>query len=165
MGSLQSLPTVPHLPLDWIIIGVLFVVLLVAAFRTGARHLAAVALALPAAYALDSVIAHAAFLSSSIGQLSTSSPISQALLFIGLLVLMLVIVMRIGLSFGSESGAPIQAVLAAIGTTAILLSFWMLVPALAIFWHFGSQVQAIFAGQYLFWWLTGGYASLAAARS
>jgi hypothetical protein len=163
MGSLL-LPTVPtNLPLDWIIIGALVVIVAAITLRTGAGLACTVALALPAADILTALVPHAALLSGITGGLA--APLPQAILFLVLTGLMYLIVARIGLSYGSERGAPIQAVIAGVATTAIVVSFWLQIPGLDSVWHFGAHIQAIFAEQYRLWWLTLGYIVLAIVRS
>lgn len=120
------------------------------------------ALALPAALLLSSLIPHAAFVGSISAQFST--PTLQSVLFLILAAVMYLAVHRIGLSFGTESGAPIQALLAGIAGAAIIAVVWFQVPAFDSIWHFGTQVQQIFGQAYRFWWLTGAYIALAAVR-
>jgi hypothetical protein len=162
--GIQALPTLPsNLPLDWILIGVLFVIIAAETMRSGAQKACILSLAAPIASLLYLLVSHAALIATALAQLST--PLSQALLFIGLVALTCLVIARIGLSFGSEAGAPIQAVVAGIATVAVVIAVWLQVPALDSIWHFGPQVQNIFAEQYRFWWLIGGYIALAAIRS
>ena len=162
--GIQALPTLPtNLPLDWIVIAALVIIFAADSLRSGAQRASIAALALPAALILYSLITKASLASAAMAQLTT--PLAQALLFLGILVVMLVSIARIGISYGVEAGAPIQSTVAALAVVAILVTVWVQVPALESIWRFGPQVQAIFAESYRFWWLIGSYLALAIVRS
>ena len=77
---------------------------------------------------------------------------------------MYILVGSIGISYGSESGRPLQAALGGIAAAAIIIVVWMGMPVLNDLWNFGTQVQSIFGEAYRFWWLIGSYAALAFVR-
>jgi len=155
--------TFANIPMDWIILGV---VALLAAFdvvRAGSRRVTTFALALPVALLAFSALGQAAVLGPITAGLSLSY--AQALFFIALVFIMYILIGRIGISYGSGPGQPIQAALAGVALAAITTVVWIQVSPLDSIWHFGSQVQSLFGESYRFWWLIGSYMALAFARS
>ncbi|HWP61563.1 MAG TPA: hypothetical protein VN495_03095, partial [Candidatus Paceibacterota bacterium] len=69
----------------------------------------------------------------------------------------------IGMNFGAGA-APFSSIAIGFATTAIVVVFWLQVPALSTIWHFGPAVSSVFAAQYAFWWLLGSYVVLAGLR-
>ena len=150
------------IPTDWLIVGVFALLAAFDAVRAGARRICLLALALPATVLLVESLPGTAFLGSIAEQFST--PMLGAILFFIVLVIMYVIVGRIGISWGGEAGQTLQAALAGVAAAALVVTFWIQVPALDSIWHFGTQVQDIFGESYRFFWLLGSYASLAFVR-
>lgn len=151
------------IPTDWMIIGVFAIFAAFDALRSGARRTVQLALALPLAAILVVSLSSATVLGSIVGQFST--PILQAILFFIILAIMYVVIGRIGLSWGEETGQTIQAALTGVAATAVVLVFWLQIPALGALWHFGPQVEVIFGEGYRFFWLIGSYAALAFVRA
>lgn len=151
------------IPTDWLIIGSFALLLAFDAVRAGARRICLLALALPAAVLLVESLPDAALLGGIAVQFST--PVLEAVLFFIVLAVMYVIVGRIGLAWGGEAGQTLQAALAGVAATALVVTFWIQVPALDSIWHFGPQVQDIFGESYRFFWLLGSYAALAFVRN
>jgi len=151
-----------QLPADWIVLGAFVIIAALDVMRSGAKRVCTLALALPAAALVFSVLQNAAI----IGDISRqfSSPVLQGVLFAIVFVVMYILVGSIGISYGSESGRPLQAALGGIAAAAIIIVIWMGTPVLNDLWNFGTQVQLIFGEAYRFWWLIGSYATLAFVR-
>ncbi len=150
-------------PADWFIIGR---VALAAAFdciRGGARRVSQIALAFPLSALLMQSLPHAFILGDAIKQLTT--PLMQALVLGLVFAVLYVLLGRIGISWGGEGGQPMQAALAGVAMTSIIITMWLPTPALDSLWHFGPQIQDLFGDQYRFWWLVGSLGALAFVRS
>ena len=153
---------VKSIPVDWMILGGIAVLFSFDVLRSGTERVIALALALPASVLLLTAIPEAAFLGSAVSQFSTQ--FLQGMLFLILFVGTYILLRRIGPSYGGE-GQPLQALCAGCAGVAILVVVWLEIPALAAVWQLGETVQAVFGGQYAFWWLLGSYATLAFVRS
>ncbi|OGG79171.1 hypothetical protein A3A39_03575 [Candidatus Kaiserbacteria bacterium RIFCSPLOWO2_01_FULL_54_13] len=161
LDSLTSL--FAAVPTDWMIIGSFAILAAFDCVRSGARRVCTLALALPPTVILAESLSKAEILGGITGQFST--PMLEAVLFGILLVGMYVLIARIGLSWGEEAGQTIQAALAGVALTAIVVTIWIATPALDQLWNFGPQVQQIFGESYRFFWLLGSFAALAFVRS
>lgn len=148
---------------DWTIIGVFAILAAFDALRVGARRACTLALALPAAALFVESLTNAAFLGSVIEQFST--PVLGAILFFIIFAVVYILIGRMGFSWGGEAGKTLQSALAGVAATALLVTFWVNIPALDTLWHFGPQIQTIFGEGYRFWWLIGSYAALAFVRN
>lgn len=150
-------------PTDWMIIGAVAIFAAFDTLRSGARRTCTFAFALPVTYVLIGSVPQAVVLGGIAGQFST--PLLQAILFFIILAVIYVTVSRIGLSWGGEAGQTIQAALAGVAGTALLVVFWLQIPALSTLYHFGADVQNIFGESYRFFWIIGSYAALAFVRN
>ena len=151
-----------NIPVDWAILAVFAIFAAFDVVRSGAQRVSMLALALPATVFLIAALSSDAILGPISKQFST--PVLQAVLFAIILVVMYVLAGRLGISYGGESGQPLQALLAGLAVTAILVCIWIGTPALQAVWHFGTQVQGVFGESYRFWWILGGYGALAFIR-
>ena len=150
-----------HLPVDWIIIGVLVIVIAFDAIRSGSARAATLALTAPLTLLLFGALSHAAIAGPVVAQFSAVS--AQMLLFGAVFVVTFLFMSRIVDSF-SGNGGVLQGLLAGIAGTVVLLVISLQVPALQTLWHFGPQVQLIFGEAYRFWWLLVAFAVLAFVR-
>ncbi len=148
---------------DWIIIVAVATVIAFDAIRSGGTRAASLALSLPATVVMLGALSHAAFVDGLTAQFST--PLLQALLFLVIFIPIYIFTYRIIGSWGMSGGAPIEALLTGLATTAIMLVVWLSIPALDAVWHFGPQVQYVFSEPYRFWWLIASYGALSFARS
>jgi hypothetical protein len=156
-GIFSSIPT------DWLILGIFALFASFDAVHSGARRICMLALSLPATVLLINSLPDSAVLGSIAGQFST--PVLGAVLFFIVLVIMYVIVGSIGIASGGEAGQTLQAALAGVALSALVVTFWIQIPALDSIWHFGTQVQDIFGESYRFFWLLGSYAAIAFIRN
>ena len=151
------------IPKDWLILGIFALFASFDAVHSGARRICILALSLPATVFLINSLPDSAVLGSIAGQFST--PVLGAVLFFIVLVIMYVIVGRIGIAFGGEAGQTLQAALAGVALSALVVTFWIQIPPLDYIWHFGTQVQSIFGESHRFLWLLGSYATIAFVRN
>lgn len=149
-------------PTDWIVLGAVAALLSLDALRSGPARAATLALALPAALLLQHMLSIAAYLGPIVAGFGSS--MKDIIVFAVIIVFLYVVVHRIVFSF-SDSGGPLPALIGGVAATIVLVVVWLQVPALDSLWHFGAQVEAVFAGSYRFWWLLVAYAGLAFARS
>lgn len=152
-----------HPPMDVIVFLVVAVILFVDSLRSGTGRAAAVALAAPAAYFLNSALAHAAVLSSILS--SISGALVHAVLFGAIFVFLVIFFHRIMYSYGGSSSGALQSLLASLAATAVLIVVWLQIPSLATVWHFGAVFQSLFGTLYAFWWIAAAYILLAFVRS
>lgn len=155
-GAFAAVPT------DWIILGS---ITLVAAFdivRSGARRVCVAALALPVSLLIFATAKDAMVIGGFVAQLST--PLMQAALIGGLFVVAFALIGRLGLSWGDDYGQAISAALGGVAFAVLVATFWVATPVLDSLWIFGPQIQQVFGESYRFFWLLGGYGTLAYIR-
>lgn len=155
-GAFTAIPT------DWIILFAVSVLLALDALRSGTGRAAALVVSAPLALLLFSAFKSAAVLASFGTELST--PTLQAALFVVLLAAVFLLVRRMSASWISDSGAPLQALIAGVAATAVLTVVWISIPSLDALWSFGTQVKNVFGEPYRFWWVLGALAALAFIR-
>lgn len=150
-------------PVDWMVIGGFTLLAALDCVRSGARRVSQLSLAFPLAALLMQSLPQAFILGDVADQFST--PLMQALLLGVVFVSLYILIGRIGLSWGGEEGLAIQAAIAGVAASGIVVTMWIATPPLQSLWHFGPQVQEIFGETYRFWWLLGSFAALAYLRS
>jgi hypothetical protein len=151
------------IPIDWIVLGVLVVIIAIDSLRSGIGRACAIALALPLAVLMYSLVETTAVL-GSIGALS-ATPMAQAITFGVIAVVCYLLTRRMALEYvESGTGEPVQALLAGGAATVVFIIAWQQVPALQSVWHLSDQVSAIFSESYRLIWLLGAYLALAFAR-
>ncbi len=160
ISSLSSIFT--HWPTDWILIGAFTAFAALDAMRSGPTRATALMLSLPTALFLIDKLPDAVFLGALSAQLV--SPLAQAGVFVIVTVALFFVIHRVMFTF-SNGLPPIQALIAGIAATIVLVIVWLQVPGLDSVWHFGGQVQAVFSEAYRFWWLLASYFALAFVRS
>ena len=163
MDFSSVLQTFSGLQADWVIIATftLFASLDVVAY--GARRECALALALPLAGGLFTMLSQAVVIGPWLGGLTWIY--AQGCVFLALTFLIFFVINQLNFAEAGEFGRPLLAGLAGIALTAILIVVWLSIPALQTLWQFGPSVQALFAEQYRFFWLAGSFLVLAFTRS
>lgn len=151
-----------HWPTDWIIIGAAVALIALDALRSGSARAAALALSLPATMLLLNALPKA-FLAGPFAA-GLKSPTEQLFIFAVIFVALYFATHRIIFTF-SDGGGVIQALIAGLAATIVLVVVWLQVPSLETLWHFGDQVQLVFGEAYRFWWLLVAYLGLAFVRS
>ncbi len=116
-GMFTSLPT------DWIVLGAVVAFVALDALRSGSWRAVALVVSTPVALLLFSAFKSAAVLASLGTQLTT--PLLQAVLFIVLTFAVFLLVRRMSANWISDSGAPLQALLAGLAATAVLTVTWV----------------------------------------
>ncbi len=149
-------------PIDWIVIAVFACVVALETFRAGSNRAAALALALPAALMVLAALPTAFFIGPMVSQFSGG--MQGAVLFSVVLFGLFILIHKMFGFYGDSSGSFFQALIAGIATAAIAIVVWLQEPALQALWHFGPQVQAVFAEAYRFWWILLAYIALAVSR-
>jgi hypothetical protein len=151
------------LPADWIIVGSFGVLALVDALRVGSARISTLAVAALITLVVHQTFAPAVFLGALSATLST--PVLQAALFGVLYVIVFIFIRRVYIDYGELQGQPLQAIVAAVAVTALMLVVWVQVPALQAVWHFGGQVAAVFGDSFRFWWIFASLGALAFAKA
>lgn len=151
------------IPVDWMIIGGFALLAALDCVRSGARRVSQLSLAFPLSALLMQSLPGVYILGDIASQFST--PLMQALILGILFVALYLFLGRIGLSWGGEAGQPIQAALAGVAATGIVVTMWVATPSLQSLWQFGPQVQEVFGETYRFFWLIGAFAALAFVRN
>lgn len=159
MGNVASLPAITpgNLPMDWITVGIVFLVLAIDLYRSGPTRSASLALgsliALPLYQLLGKTI--------GIGAAFTALPgVAHAVVFAGLVVLCYVFLSRMVLPF-SPGGSFLQTLFGALSTSIILLAVVMQIPPLVDLWHPSLLLTTFFAEPYLIFWIVLSLAVLA----
>lgn len=148
------------IPLDYFLLGGVFLALALDSLRSGIGRAAALAVALPLALVVHSLLGQASF----IGGMVTDDVVSTGVLLV-IVAAMYLLVRRIGLDFlDGGMGQPVQAIIASSAATIVFAIVWLQAESLHSFWNFGDQIQAVFAASWRFFWLIGAYAMLAFAR-
>ena len=146
---------------DWLVIGALVVFVALDAMRSGTGRAAALIFSLPATLLVWNILPSAFFIGPFITTLPSWGPL---VLFIVLAILMYVLCRQIIGEFSSFGNGPIPALLTGVATVIILLIVWLQMPQLKNIWDFGASIDALFAGQWSFWWLIGSLGILSFVR-
>ncbi len=154
--------TVAHLPIDWVLIGLLAIFLVVFTLRAGPRVACALALSFPAVAFVLTAIPESAFISVVGTQLAAPAPRLGLSLIVFVVVYYLVLRM-VGQNIGGGA-LPVSALLCGLAATAVMVVALNEILGTNPIWHFGPQVQAIFGPAYRLWWVLGSYAVLAFTR-
>lgn len=150
-------------PYDWFALGGFLILVALDSLRSGIGRACAIALALPMAAWLYSLVPT----SVGIGAVSVldASPNMQLATFGVIAFITYLIVRRIALEYiESGRGEPIQAILAGGAATAVLIVVWLQLPMTDQIWQLSPSVEAAFSEQYRLFWLMGSYIALAFAR-
>lgn len=147
---------------DLIALAGIIVVFVLDALRNGIGRAASVALALPLALMLHTLLASAAFLGElDVLQSGTGRIASFALVA----ACMYVLIRRMGLDYlDTGSGGFLYALLAGTAATVVCAVVWVHEPALTSLFEPSAQLAALVAESHRFWLLLSAYAALAFAR-
>jgi hypothetical protein len=146
------------IPLDWIVIGAFFIIVLADALRAGSTRAAALSLSLPIAYFLYQMVSQTALLGSLTAPFS--GEIAQAIIFAVIEAVLFVCCHQMFFSY-DRSTSLFSAAIAGFAATAVVLVVWTETPVLQSLWHFGPVVGSIFGASYRFFWLIAAYFALA----
>lgn len=160
MGNITDY--ISSVPLDYFVVGGIILIVAIDSLRNGIGRAAAIAVALVLTVVFHDLLAATAFLGSQ-SFLSTGMTAAGAVL--ALVIVSYFLVRRMGLEFiDGGMGQPIQAALASLAVTIVLIVTWLGIPALTDVWQFNAQIQALFSESYRLFWLLGAFAALAFAR-
>ena len=161
--GVNSLSTIlAHWPVDWILLGALAGLIALDALRSGSARAASLILALPATVFVNSTLPRAIFIGPLVAKFGTST--EQLVILAVIFVILYIAIHRIVFTF-SDSGGPLQALIAGLAAAIVAVVFWLQIPGLESIWHFGTQVQTVFGEAYRFWWLILAYLGIAFVRS
>lgn len=160
VGSVTGI--VAGIPYDWLALGGIVVLLALDSLRSGIGRASALALSLPLALVLFSLVAQTAF----VGSLPLpATPMAQLAVFGVLTFLLYFAVRRMGLDYvDSGRGEPVQSLLAGVAAGVVVIIVWLLLPMSGEIWNVSNQIHAVFAEQYRLLWFMGAYLALAFAR-
>ncbi len=154
-GAFSSLS---QIPLDWLIIGVFFVLVTIDAIRAGSVRAASLAISFPLSVYLYQLLSQSILISTIDKQFSSN--LEQVLIFAILEVVVFVCLHQMLYSFDAYTSI-ISAVVCGLAATVAVLSVWTNLPILQSLWHFTPQVQGVFGTSYRFFWLIAAYLALA----
>jgi hypothetical protein len=154
----SSLNVLESIPVDWIIIGVFFLLVAADALRGGSSHAMAFCLSLPISLLIFQSITKTIALGALDAQMQL--PLEQAVLFLIIEAVLFVCVNQMLFSFEHYTSLLSSSV-AAFASTIVLLVVWIQIPVLQSIWHFGPQIQIIFGQSYRLFWLLASYLALA----
>jgi hypothetical protein len=154
----SSLNALESIPVDWIIIGVFFLLVAADALRAGSAHAIALSVSLPISLFIFQAVPQTAFFGAIAAQFN--QPVEQAVLFLIVEAVLFVCVNQMLFSFERYTSLLSSAV-SGFAATVVLLVIWVQIPALLSVWHFDPQVRAIFSESYRFFWLLASYLALA----
>ncbi len=160
MPSMEN--TIMHLPIDWVILGLVLALGAIGAMRTGTKHTAAFALAAPLAIVLQRMAADAAFLGSRINGIHAEY--AGIIIYVVLFLLIIVLLYQIIPSDFSTGTYPLQGLLAGLSSAIVLSVVWPLIPGINAYTVLSPLVLNIFGAPYRLYWLLGAYGMLAFAR-
>lgn len=155
--------TLASWPADFFLLGILFLIATVDTVRSGSARATTLALSFPVAIVIYSALSSAFLVSSLLQQ--ASSELAQAIIFLLILAITLVLMYRIVSPFSSLSVPIMYALLTAAATIAVAIVCWLSVPALGALWNFSPSLQVLFGEAYRFWWLLISMVALAFVRS
>jgi hypothetical protein len=153
-----------HIPFGWIVVVILLLILTVDAMRSGAAHVAILAIAAPIALFFFSLIPHTFLVGGAITPL-LAIPYVMAGIFVVLFIAAFLLSNRMTATFGGSSGGLLNSLLAGMSGTIVLLVMWVQVPVLLALWNPGDQIHAVFGLPYALIWFLGVYLVLAFVRS
>src|SRR3989344_4321254 len=147
------------LTFDWLIVAALMLVLSLDAIRSGSNRVTALAVSLPLAAALFSALSGTLIIGAFV---TAASPLIQAAIALGLLVILFILTYRILDSYGEPSF--FLGILAGIACAIVAVTVLVGFDAVHALWKFGPSVTAVFGDAYALLWILGAFAVLAFAR-
>lgn len=160
MGNITGF--VSAVPLDYFIVGGIILIIAIDSLRSGIGRAVALSIALTLSIVFHELLSTSAFLG---GLPLLSSDAAAAGAIAALVVIAYILVRRMGLEYiDGGMGQPVQAAIASLAVTIVLIVTWLGIPALTDIWQFNTQIQMLFAESYRLFWLLGAFAALAFAR-
>jgi len=147
-----------HVPVEWIVIGAFFLLIVADALRAGSVRAASLALSFPITGMLMQMIAQTALLSTVVGQLKNN--IEQVILFAIIEAVIFVCVHQMLYSFDPYTSL-VSSIVCGLAASVVVLVVWVETPALNAIWQFDPNIQAIFGHSFGFFWLIASYLALA----
>lgn len=158
MDLSSALTIFSKIPIDWMIIGIFFLIVTVDAIRAGCVRAASLAISFPISVYLYQMVSQTILLSTIDAQFKSN--LEQALIFAILEVIVFVCLHQMLYSFDAYTSI-MSAVVCGIAATVAVLTVWTNMPLLQAIWAFNPQIQAIFDASYRLLWLLASYLALA----
>ena len=156
-------PYIGTIQTDWLIIGLLLVILVATAVKWGTARACVVAVTMPVSAFLFSLINDSIGTSAIVSHFN--APFTQSLEFIGIIVFVYIMTHRMYRSYSGDGEGLWLAFLAGLATSFVVLVVWIHTPALGIIWEFSSQTKNVFGTNYAFWWMIISLFTLGYVRS
>jgi hypothetical protein len=152
----------PGSPIDWIVLGGIFVVVVIDSLHSGVGRAVAASMAMP--------LAHIHYLlvekTVTIGTLPIlQSPVAKTVIFALFFFTLYFLVRRTNAEYLTDFSGPIRVILAGTATAIIFLIIWLMEPALNQWWMPNEVIHAVFAEKFHLFWLLGAYAALSYASN
>lgn len=152
-----------RIPTDWIILFAVAAFGALDSLRSGSARVCAASLALPMTAFLAPLVSKASFIAPFAEQLPKTW--GSTLVFVLLFIVLFVFARRMCGMWGMNTDGVIQALLAGITLSVVMVCVWIASPALqGTVWHFGATTQTVFGEAWTLWWMLGAYAALAFVR-
>ena len=158
-----TVPYVGIIQTDWLIIGLLIIILVSVAVRWGTSRACVVAVTLPVSVFMFSLINDSVGTAAIVSHVT--SPLMQSLVFLGILVFVYIMTYRMYRGYIGEGEGLWLAFLAGLATSFVVLVVWIHTPALGSIWEFSSQIKSVFGSSYAFWWMIISLFTLGYVRS
>lgn len=147
-------------PVDFVILFVLWIVFAVVALQGGRGEVVSVVLGAFMGVVLLAALANAAWVHDMFGT-ALSEPRSSAIIFIILTVLSYMGIRQMMLPYGSDLiGSPTQSAMLGFMSTIVLLALWVATPGTEALWQFSPLIEAAFSQGYIFFWLVIAFAMM-----
>lgn len=150
-----------NISIDWVVIGGCAVFFSFDALRSGTARVSALSIGLLLAISVTPFVAQTALLGKIV---PASSDALFVAVFIGLAITFFTALYRMIDTGYDTSYGFVQAPIAGVATTGILMLVLLQLPASTWPWAISDQVQLIFGESYRLFWIVGGIISLAIVR-
>ncbi len=153
---------ISQVPVDWLVSGLIFIIVSADALRCGSIRAGAIAISLPLATFLYPMLSLTIGLSAITGHFQ--SQLAQDISFLVLEAILFACVHQMLYSF-DRSASFLLAMLCGLAATIVVLVVWAQSPILESIWHLSPPLQTVFGQSYRFLWLLGSYLALAFVSS
>lgn len=143
---------------DMMAAGGAFIVITLLALYAGSAQAVAIGLAAVLAPSVLALAQDAAFVSGL-----ASGATAERMFLIAVFAVLVVLVNMMSRDI-LHMTSPLQAIMAGVGATCLVIMMWVSTPALAEWFVFGSTVTAVFAESFRFWWLMAVFGLFAFSR-
>lgn len=152
----------PGNPIDWIVLGGIFVVVVIDSLHSGVGRAVAASMAMPLAHVHFSLVGKTV----TIGTLPLlQSPYAKTAIFVLFFFTLYFLIRRTNAEYITDFSGPIRVILAGTATAVIFITIWLIEPTLNQWWTPNQMVHTVFAEKFHLFWLLGAYAALSYASN